>query len=279
MVLQRVSKDAFYEPLMTPPRDGFPTTDSGASESERGTQLATLERRGGLAVWRQIAQDLQAELESGRIAPGARLPTEAELARRYEVNRHTVRRAVADLEERGLVRVQQGRGTFACAEMIDYPVTLRTRFSENIRRNKQAPGGRLLSAETVSADRWLSERLEVAPGTKVLRLDSLRTADGVPISLGSHYFPADRFEGFEKAVARHGAITPALAEYGVSDYTRLETRLSARLAGRRDGKLLMIAETAPVLVTDSVNVDPDGRPIQAGEARYPAERVQLVVES
>jgi GntR family phosphonate transport system transcriptional regulator len=240
--------------------------------------VADLERRGGLAIWRQIARELEGQIADGTLRPGAQLPTEAALARRYGVNRHTARRAVADLEDRGLVTVTQGRGTFVCTELIDYRLSRRTRFSENIRRNRQTPGGKLLAAATVPADKAIAERLAIRVGAEVQRLDSLRTADGVPINLSHQHFPAARFPGLAEAVERHGAITPALAEYGVGDYTRRETRLSARPASRREARLLQLAEGAPVLVSENLNVDPEGRPIEVSQTLYAADRVQLTVE-
>jgi GntR family phosphonate transport system transcriptional regulator len=238
-----------------------------------------IERGGGVAIWRQIAQHLASDIEAGRIAPGAKLPTEAELARRFAVNRHTVRRAVGDLEDRGLVRVQQGRGTFAFADTIDYRLSQRTRFSENIRRNRQAPGGLLLSAETVPAARAVAEALRLDPGTPVLRLESLRTANGAPVALATHNLPAARFAGLATAIERHGALTPALAEFGVHDYTRAETRVWARPTGRSDARILSLSESEPVLVTDALNLDCTGTPIEFTRTRYPADRVQLIVES
>ena len=240
--------------------------------------MADLQRRGGLAVWRQIAGELEAQIADGRFSPGAQLPTEAALARHYGVNRHTARRAVADLEERGLVSVAQGRGTFVCTQLIDYRLSQRTRFSENIRRNNQVPGGKLLAAASVQADRAIAERLQVPVGAAVQRLDSLRTADGIPINLSHQHFPGDRFPGLAEAVQRHGAITPALAEYGVGDYTRRETRLSARPASRREARLLQLPEGAPVLVSENLNVDPHGRPVEVSQSLYAADRVQLTVE-
>lgn len=71
-----------------------------------------IERDGPVTVWRQIADDLTAEMESGELPPGSRLPSEAELADIYGVARLTVRRAIRDLAERKLVTVVQGRGTF-----------------------------------------------------------------------------------------------------------------------------------------------------------------------
>ncbi|MBK1667273.1 phosphonate metabolism transcriptional regulator PhnF [Rhodovibrio sodomensis] len=240
--------------------------------------MTDIERRGGLAIWRQIARDLEGQVADGTLPPGGQLPTEAALAQRYGVNRHTVRRAVADLEDRAIVTVAQGRGTFVCTDLIDYRLSRRTRFSENIRRNKQTPGGKLLAAATVSADRAVAERLAIPVGASVQRLDSLRTADNVPINLSHQHFPGDRFPGLAEAVERHGAITPALAEFGVGDYTRRETRLSARPASRREARLLQLAEGAPVLVTENLNVDLDGRPIEFSQTLYAADRVQLTVE-
>ncbi|MFC7539728.1 GntR family transcriptional regulator [Siccirubricoccus deserti] len=69
---------------------------------------SALARGQGVALWRQIAGSLEAEIAAGGLAPGARLPTEAELTARFRVNRHTVRRAMEELENRGLVRVEQG---------------------------------------------------------------------------------------------------------------------------------------------------------------------------
>src|SRR5580704_3210773 len=97
----------------------------------------TIERGAGVALWRQIEERLQAEIAGGAVMPGARLPTEHDLAARFQVNRHTVRRALAGLVQRGLVRVEQGRGAFVQEDVIDYALGKRTRFTENILRHRR----------------------------------------------------------------------------------------------------------------------------------------------
>lgn len=63
-------------------------------------------------LWMQVADDLRAEIKSGRLAAGAKLPSEAELAELYGVSRDTVRRATSELSEEGLLVILHGRGTF-----------------------------------------------------------------------------------------------------------------------------------------------------------------------
>ena len=111
-----------------------------------------LARGQGIALWRQIAGTLEKEIAGGDLSPGARLPTEADLSARFGVNRHTVRRAMEELKSRGLVRIEQGRGSFVAEDVLDYPVGPRTRFSETIRRQNREPQGRILRLEEMPAD-------------------------------------------------------------------------------------------------------------------------------
>jgi DNA-binding GntR family transcriptional regulator len=86
----------------------------------------------GEPLWRRIERSLQGEIASGLLAPGARMPSEPELAARFAAHRHTVRRAIAALAQRGLVRVEQGRGSFVHDDVITYAVGRRTRVEENL---------------------------------------------------------------------------------------------------------------------------------------------------
>lgn len=254
-------------------------TDAAPGPSSGGPASGGLARGGGIAAWRQIADELAAEIGAGRLVSGAQLPTESQLATRFGVNRHTVRRGLAELAQRGLVRATQGRGTFVEALPLRYPIGPRTRFSEIVSRAGREAGGRLLAAATLGADARVAAHLGLAEGAPVVRLDTLRFADGTPISFGSGYFPLPRFEQLADAYRTHGAITPALAACGIADYRRLETRISARPASAEEAALLDLAPGRLLLVVDSVNVDEEGRRIQYTHAQFSADRTELVVES
>jgi GntR family phosphonate transport system transcriptional regulator len=240
---------------------------------------APLTRREGVALWRQIQQAIEAEIASGGQRPGARLPTEAELSARFAVNRHTVRRAMEELEARGLVRIEQGRGSFVAEDVLDYRLGPRTRFSENIRRESREPEGKLLRVAEVPAEAALAESMGLRRGRPVILVERLALADGRPIVLGTHHFPAQRFPRLPALLAENASITAALSACGVPDYRRQVTRITARLPTPEEAELLQQSRSRPVLVTEAVNVDPAGAVVDVTHARYAAGRVQLVVES
>jgi GntR family phosphonate transport system transcriptional regulator len=240
-----------------------------------------MERAGGIAFWRQISEELRGEIASGRWPTGARLPTEAQLAERFGVNRHTVRRAIAALAAEGLIRTDQGRGTFVeeAGRRLVYPIARRTRFSEIVGRQAREPAGRLVGHGREAASPWLAARLRLAAGAPLVRLETLHVADGVPISSATSWFPDARFPTLIEAYAETGSVTKALARNGLSDYSRASTRISARLAEAREIERLGLGPGASVLEVEAVNVDGDGVPIQLTRSGFAGERVEFIFET
>jgi GntR family transcriptional regulator, phosphonate transport system regulatory protein len=236
-----------------------------------------LERGAGVAVWRQIARRLEGDLRAGGLEAGARLPTEAELAARFTVHRHTVRRAIADLAARGLVRVEQGRGTFLQDLVIDYPLRQRTSFSANLLAQDRAPSHAMLEVVEVAATAEIARALGVRRGARVVRGTSVGLADGVPVSYGRSWFPAARFPGLADRLRQETSISAVLASYGVADYRRATTRVLARLPSAEEALRLRQPASEPVLVTEAIDVEPEGRPIRYGVTCFAGARVQLTV--
>lgn len=235
-------------------------------------------RADGVALWRQIANALQAEFAAATLAPGARLPTEALLAGRFGVNRHTVRRALEELSRNGLIRIEQGRGSFVAEDVLDYIVGPRTRFSEWVRQHNKEPSGQVLDLRELPADASVATALGLPEGGRIIRLERLGLADGRPVSLGSHHFPAARIPGLLAHLRAEASITAALAAAGIADYRRQVTRVTARMPQPQEAELLRMARNRPLLITENVNVDAAGAVVEFGIARYPTPRVQIVFE-
>jgi GntR family phosphonate transport system transcriptional regulator len=235
-------------------------------------------RATGVAAWRRITDEIAADIEAGRFAPGAQLPSEAQLALRFAVNRHTVRHAISVLAEQGLVRATQGRGTFVETKPLAYPIGPRTRFSEIVTKAGHEAGGELIAAEQVSATEIIAHALRIASGAPVLRTETRRFIDTTPVTYAVSHFPLPRCDGFAAAYAQTGSVTRALKACGIHDYVRQETRISARSAQTDEAARLDLSPGRILLVVDSINVDLAGVPVQATRALFAADRVELEVK-
>lgn len=227
--------------------------------------------------WRSIADSLLTDLTNGRYGPGDKLPTEAQLASRFGVNRHTVRHALAHLTEAGLVQPRRGSGVYVAERQTDYPLGKRTRFHKGIAAAGRDGEKRILGVDTRAADRNEAAALDLAPRAPVHAVHGLLLADGKPIGIFQSVFPADRLPGLPAAMKDTSSVTQALATCGITDYTRRSTRLTAKIAKPVQARQLDISEGAPVLRSVAVNIDPDGRPLEYGRTWFAGDRVTLTI--
>ena len=233
----------------------------------------------GISAWKQISDDIETSIKSNTWKPGDKLPTEMELAKAYRVNRHTIRRSVHELVEKGLVSVEQGRGMFIPDYVLNYKLAKRTRFSEVVSSHNKFPGGRALSGEVIKANKKVSEALKMPFEAKVCLLRTIRELDGVPIVLAAHYFSASRFPDFLKRFEEFKSVSKTLDSYGLGNYERQSTNISARMPNSEEIASLKQPANRPVLITESVNVDSFGEPIEFGISAFSADRTNLIVES
>jgi GntR family phosphonate transport system transcriptional regulator len=233
----------------------------------------------GVALWRQVADGIERGIADGRFAAGEKLPGEIEIAETYRVNRHTVRRALATLAERGLVRAERGSGTYVEAQRLAYPLRSRTRFSEIVGAGGREPRGQLIGASEEPATRELARLLGLKTGAPLVRIEALRLADRTPICVGTTWLGSERFPGAGRIYETARSITKVLAHYGVRDYRRASTRVTAGIVDATDAVRLDLALGRPVLVVDSTDVDAGGKPLLTTRARFAAERVEFVVEN
>lgn len=233
----------------------------------------------GVALWRRIADDIERAIADGVHPAGSRLPGETEIAERFGVNRHTVRRAIAGLAERGLVRAARGSGTFVAARRIPYPIGARTRFSEIVGTGGHAASGRMIAGGIDAADSDVAARLAIMPGEPVIRIDALRRADRTPICIATSWLPGRRFAGAEAIYAVARSMTKTLEHFGAGDFSRRHTRILATSVDAADAVHLRLVPGRPILLVDSVDVDREGRPVLTTRTRFAADRVEFMIES
>ncbi|EHK65823.1 phosphonate metabolism transcriptional regulator PhnF [Achromobacter arsenitoxydans] len=235
-----------------------------------------VERGSGIAVWRQIGESLADDIRNKLYAAGEQLPSEPELAAKFSVNRHTIRRAMGELEQSGLVRIEQGRGTFVQEHAIDYAIGKRTRFSENLRSQGVLGHLEALGSQTLRAAE-IAKHLGLSRSAPLLRVQMVGKAENRNISASEHYFDEKRFPDFAERIAALHSVSKVYAHYGIGDYTRKWSRITAALPSPEVARLLGQPKTRPILQVEALNVDQDGAPLQYSITRFVGDLVQLMV--
>lgn len=233
----------------------------------------------GVMLWRCIADDFEQMIMIGKHDNGARLPAESEIATKYGVNRHTVRRAMAELAARGLVYTERGSGTYVKTDKLDYPIGQRTRFSEIVAAAGHEAEGRLQGHRLEPASEEIAQRLGLKSGDLVVRLEIVRASDRVPVSVATTWLSAERYNDAAKVYRQARSITRTLNHYGVTAYRRKWTRISAAFTDAVDAGRLRLSVHRPILVVESLDVTADGEPILTTRGRFAADRIALIVES
>lgn len=237
----------------------------------------TLTRRAGMVMWRQIEDALSQEILGERLK--GQLPSETELAQRFGVNRHTVRHAVKALVERGLVEIIHGRGSFVREDVIDYQLGRRSRLAHSLAKARRVGSSRVVRSAEVLASPQVQEMLQLPEAGPVVQIESLDMVDGERVvGVCTQYFPLPRFTGIAEVYAELGKTHLALARYGVEDFQRLQSRVTARQCSPELARQLGQPVSAPILYVESVYADAQGLPIEYGISRFSAGAVQVVIE-
>lgn len=136
----------------------------------------------------------------------------------------------------------------------------------------------MLRLAEVPATAAVASALGLRAGEAVVLVERLGLADGRPVVLGRHHFPAARLPGLLPALRAGAGISEALALAGVADYLRQSTRVGARMPAPGEAALLLVGSGQPLLVCENVNVDRAGRVVEFCIALHPTPRVQVVFE-
>jgi len=218
--------------------------------------VGPLDRSSPIPLYFQIAESLTEAIKSGAIAPGERLDNELELAERLGVSRPTVRQAVQRLVQQGLVIRRRGLGTLVVAPRILRPVAL-TSLYDDLSAAGRHPATVVLSARQVEAQDEIATILSVAPGTPVLSIERLRSADEAPLAIMHNYLPASLLQGRPETDLEKVGLYELLRSLGVHLHAA-EQVIGARRSAAQESRLLRAPRGATVLTMTRTAFDPVG---------------------
>lgn len=218
--------------------------------------------RNGISRWRQIGETLIDEIERGDLPADRKLPPSADLAARFGVNRHTVLRALAHLQQAGFVRMERGRGTYAVVNPVQVRLGARRWFEQNLAQGNLAPSRRVIAVAILPAPQAVAKALHIGVGTDTAFVTLLGEGDGMQVNFVSNYFPLERLPGIDKLFRVFGSEPTTELSFGkifkslgVSDFRRKSVRIRSRQPKADEAHHLKIAPGENILETDVVIVD------------------------
>jgi GntR family transcriptional regulator len=219
------------------------------------------------ARYRDIEDWLRRQCAS--LPPGSPLPTELELAERFEVSRMTARHAFQELAQQGLIERRRGAGSFVLPAALHRQESVLHSFTEDMRSRGLEPSSRLLRAE-VGAAPAQAAALGLPPSAWIVMIERVRCADGVAVALESAALPGE-FAPVLQADLEHGSLHQALADLG-RQMGRATGFVTARLATTEEARLLGLEVPAALLVENRLITDVSGRPVESTQTAYVASR-------
>lgn len=224
-----------------------------------------LNRSGPIPLYFQVSQRIETAILSGELAAGSRLENEVALGERIGVSRPTVRRAIQEIVDKGLLVRRRGIGTQVVHGQVSRKVEL-TSLWDDLTNTQKTPSTRLLSMTTVPATAPIAEKLVVQTGSPTLYIQRLRLADDVPVAIMENWLPQDFINLARNDLVEYG-LYQVLRSRGVNMRVARQ-HISARSANAHEAVLLDLEVHAALLTMDRTAYDSAGRAVECGQHCY-----------
>ncbi|MFM6968305.1 MAG: GntR family transcriptional regulator [Microbacteriaceae bacterium] len=229
------------------------------------TLFNNLDRSGPIPLYFQVEQRLEEAILDGRLPAGARLENEIALGERLNLSRPTIRRAIQDLVDKGLLVRRRGIGTQVVHGRVTRGVELTSLF-DDLATTGQKPSTQLLYHAIDTASEVVAERLGVPVGSKVLHIRRLRVADGVPVAVLENWLP-EQFTDITEADLMSMGLYELLRSRGIAIRVAKQ-KIGARSSSASDAQLLDIDRGSALLTMERAAFDNSGQGVEFGSHFY-----------
>lgn len=235
-----------------------------------------LDHTGPTTVYLQVERWIQEQIEQGRWPQHYKLANEIDLANDLGVSRGTIRRAISDLIEAGLLVRAHGRGTFVASKNLEQPLAERlVSFSESLIEQGIPFETQVLRQGMIVPDDRVASLLSVQTGDEVFLLERVRHVAQRPMSYLRNYVVARRCPGIEEVdFTEHRLFQILEGRYGLLlDWAR--RTFEAQISDARIAALLQIPECAPIMKLEQIVYLDDGSPIEFSDVWLCGDRFNL----
>lgn len=231
------------------------------------------------ALHRHIKERLERSLISGAFNRGKRLPSESEIRSMFGVSRHVVRMALAELAKEGLIRTEQGRGSFVNPPKEVHPITTLTSLHRLMAERKLELNIQVVRNRVTRAPRLLAERLTLAPGERVAELVRAAHIGGKPAMLMVSFMPATLCSDLRHQDMSKVSLYQYLERKCGISLVHAKNYIEVAFASREQGRHLGVPQGSSLLLIEGMVYCQQGRPVELSWVYYRADRFKLFFES
>ncbi len=227
-----------------------------------------------LPLYHTIYHELKQRIVSTIYSPGASLPSERRLSEEFDVSLITIRRAMDELVLDGLIERRQGIGSFVRDRARNVVVGMSS-FTSDVVAGRLRLVRTLLQDGMVAASAEVATKLSVQTGSIVRRLVRLDSEGGSPLSIDEIFIPPALATAITSEIAASPSFLFLWQERSGVVLTRTEFGISVELARKTDRDAMQLVHDTPLLITDELFFDSDGRPVAWAVTRYRSDRTRL----
>ncbi len=237
-----------------------------------------LDKTTPIPIYYQLKEWLRAEIAAGTWQPGDLIPSERELSEQFGISRMTVRQALNELREDGVLRREQGKGTYVTSPKIEQRLTRLTGFTEDMKRRAMHSGAKVLRQTWVEAPDFVARALKIPPGKRIILLERLRMAEGEPMAIETSFLHFAGMKGLLEENFENQSLYQRLSrKYGIIP-TRAEQQVEAVICHESQCALLNIEPGAAVLRNRRIAYDQNNKPFEYVQSIYRGDRYIFYVE-
>ncbi len=227
-------------------------------------------------IFRQISDTLREQIRSGALRGGATIPSEREYAGQLRISRMTVRAAINELVQEGLLVRRPGSATTVAVGVIDKSAEGFLSFTEDMQMRGMRASSQLIECHEEVADAATAAELGLRVGARIVVIERVRLADGEPMALEHVQLPAQRFPNIQQHDLAHLSLYSIMeAHYGCTPRTSDET-IEAVSLSFAEASALGVAPDSPALLARRITRDARGLVIEAVKTIYCGDRYRMV---